>query len=89
MILTISYSGTKMCLQTVRSYTKAIKYGSKYIYQTVPRLLTLWLDLGEDEKIYGSDTYVKINQEVKRVCDSVPAYKVRPLYSSRPVTRYS
>lgn len=65
-----------MCLQTVRSYTKAMKYGSKYIYQTVPRLLTLWLDLGEDENIAKNETYAKINQEVKRVCDSVPAYKV-------------
>lgn len=66
-----------MCLQTVRSYTKAMKYGSKYIYQTVPRLLTLWLDLGEDEDVAKNDTYTKINQEVKRVCDSVPAYKVK------------
>lgn len=65
-----------MCLQTVRSYTKAMKYGSKYIYQTVPRLLTLWLDLGEDEVIAKTDTFTKINLEVKRVCDSVPAYKV-------------
>lgn len=68
-----------MCLQTVKAYTKAMKYGSKYIYQTVPRLLTLWLDLGEDDTISKMEIYTKINQEVKRVSDSIPAYKVSPL----------
>ena len=27
---------------------KALIHGSKYIYQTLPRLLTLWMDLGEE-----------------------------------------
>ena len=29
-----------------RNYGKALTYGTRYIYQTLPRLLTLWLDLG-------------------------------------------
>lgn len=32
---------------TVRAYVTAIRLGSKYAYQTIPRILTIWLDLGE------------------------------------------
>jgi serine/threonine-protein kinase ATR len=31
----------------VENYCKALKYGTKHIYQMLPRLLTIWLDLGE------------------------------------------
>lgn len=30
-----------------QSYLRALAFGTKYIFQTMPRLLTLWLDLGE------------------------------------------
>ncbi|KAF2086780.1 putative phosphatidylinositol 3 and 4-kinase [Saccharata proteae CBS 121410] len=30
----------------ISSYLRSLSYGSKYLYQTVPKLLTLWLDLG-------------------------------------------
>lgn len=30
----------------IESYLRALSYGTKYIYQTLPRILTLWLDLG-------------------------------------------
>ena len=30
----------------VDNYGRSLQYGAKYIYQTMPRLLTLWLDLG-------------------------------------------
>lgn len=30
-----------------QSYLRALMFGTKYIFQTMPRLLTLWLDLGE------------------------------------------
>ena len=32
---------------TVKAYVTAIRLGSKYAYQTIPRILTLWLDMGE------------------------------------------
>eukprot|EP00854_Cymbomonas_tetramitiformis_P001078 gene1078-1627_t len=34
-------------LQTVRHYGMSLKYGHKHIYQSLPRMLTLWLDFGE------------------------------------------
>jgi serine/threonine-protein kinase ATR len=37
-----------MNLYTARSYVTAIRLGSKYAYQTIPRILTIWLDMGEE-----------------------------------------
>ncbi|EMD40504.1 hypothetical protein CERSUDRAFT_44292 [Gelatoporia subvermispora B] len=67
--------GMKMNLQTVRCFIKAIKHGTKYIYQTVPRLLTIWLDIGENPTLASTDMYRRINQEVARALKSVPVYK--------------
>ncbi|TCD67266.1 serine/threonine-protein kinase M1 [Steccherinum ochraceum] len=67
--------GTRMNLQTVRCYGKAIRFGSKYIYQTVPRLLTLWLDMGEHKEISQTDIYSRINKELAKVIQTVPTYK--------------
>ena len=43
-----SYSAQAIALlsQTCKNYGKALLYGTKYIYQTLPRMLTLWLDFG-------------------------------------------
>lgn len=30
----------------IQNYLRSLGYGAKYIYQTLPRILTLWLDLG-------------------------------------------
>ncbi|KAK0105320.1 serine/threonine-protein kinase M1 [Cadophora gregata f. sp. sojae] len=43
----------------IENYFRALSYGTKYIYQTLPRILTLWLDLGTQvqqpvEAKYGS-----------------------------------
>lgn len=32
----------------IENYLRSIAFGAKYIYQTMPRVLTLWLDLGAD-----------------------------------------
>lgn len=68
-----------MNLQTVRCYGKAIRYGSKYIYQTVPRLLTLWLDMGEDATVADTEIFQRVNKEVAKAIQSVPTYKVDQL----------
>ncbi|KZT62935.1 hypothetical protein CALCODRAFT_425546, partial [Calocera cornea HHB12733] len=36
---------------TCKAYGKALSYGSKYIYQTMPRMLSLWLDLADQEGV--------------------------------------
>ena len=70
-----------MNLNTIRFYSKAIKAGSKYVYQTVPRLLTLWLDLGEDDPDLKMESNQKINQEVSKAIEAIPTYKVRFSFS--------
>jgi serine/threonine-protein kinase ATR len=70
----------RMNLYTVRSYAKAIRFGSKYIYQTVPRLLTIWLDLGEDKRTASTELFRKLNDGVARAIKEAPVYKVRFFY---------
>jgi len=67
----------RMNLNTVRSFAKAIRYGSKYVYQTVPRLLTIWLDLGENPNTAGTDVFKKLNDVVAKAIQDAPVYKVR------------
>ena len=69
-----------MNLYTVRCYAKAIRFGSKYVYQTVPRLLTIWLDLGEDSKTAGTDVFKKLNDVVAKAIKEAPVYKVNFLH---------
>jgi len=68
--------GLRMRLATVRCFTKAMKYGNKFIYQTVPRLLTIWLDMGEDPIVRSDECYTKITAEISRAIVGVPAFKV-------------
>ena len=70
-------SGLRMRLATVRCFTKAMKYGNKFVYQTVPRLLTIWLDMGEDPTVRSDECFTKITAEISRAISGVPASKVR------------
>ena len=65
-----------MRLATIRCFTKAMKYGNKFIYQTVPRLLTIWLDMGEDPAVRSDECFTKITAEISRAINGVPAFKV-------------
>ncbi|KAJ7771049.1 hypothetical protein DFH07DRAFT_734832 [Mycena maculata] len=67
--------GMRMNASTVKSFSRAIKHGSKYVYQTVPRLLTIWLDLGEDRKMSGQETFKKLNEGVAKIIKDAPVYK--------------
>jgi hypothetical protein len=73
----IRFRGLKMNLYTVRFFAKAIKFGSKYVYQTVPRLLTIWLDLGENGTLAGNEAFKKLNEAVAKAIKETPIYKVR------------
>lgn len=73
--LILKRRGTKMNLFTVRYFAKAIVYGSKYVYQTVPRLLTIWLDMGENIPA-NAETFKKLNSTVATAIRNAPAYKV-------------
>lgn len=66
-----------MNTHTVKDYLKAMMHGSKYVYQAIPRILTLWLDGGENPKIASHAFYAKINSGVSTAIDSIPVYKAR------------
>lgn len=65
-----------MNLHTVKCFAKAIIHGSKYVYQTVPRLLTIWLDMGENAVTVNVETFKKLNGTVANAIKLAPAYKV-------------
>ena len=79
-------SGNRMNMTTIRCYSKAIQLGSKYIYLTVPRVLTLWLDLGAQDN--PDEEIVKAASKcVWRSFKASPRYKVRDLLFV-PISRH-
>lgn len=55
----------------VENYLRSLAFGTKYIYQSLPKLLTLWLDLGADtEQIldpkYGNDDTFRAHTMAQR-----------------------
>jgi len=69
-----------MNMYTIRSFSRAILHGSKFVYQTVPRMLTIWLDLGEDKNLCLHDPFRKMTADISRAMKDAPVYKVRLLY---------
>ncbi|KAL8729547.1 MAG: hypothetical protein Q9166_004627 [cf. Caloplaca sp. 2 TL-2023] len=52
----------EMAKLVVENYIRSLAYGAKYIHQTLPRALTLWLELGVDaeqplESRHGTDEF--------------------------------
>lgn len=72
----------------IENFIRSVVYGTKYYYQTIPKILTLWLDLGmdvfhnsprttKDKEFHDYKTnYLEaINRHIKRYTnDRVPAY---------------
>lgn len=62
----------------VENYLRSLPFGSKYLYQTLPRLITLWLELGSQinqplEAKFGhsKDFVVKVNTARKQNLDAL------------------
>ncbi|KAI9206311.1 uncharacterized protein BJ171DRAFT_28115 [Polychytrium aggregatum] len=66
-----------------RYYGRALMCGTKFIYQTLPRLLTLWLDYGEQSRARdGSEmarsfeaTISNLNKVIQELHMALPAYQ--------------
>ena len=63
-------------MYTVRAFSKAVMHGSKFVYQTVPRLLTIWLDLGESKVTAQHETFKKMTDNIAKSIRDAPVYKV-------------
>jgi hypothetical protein len=68
----------RLLLQVVRAYVKAIQLGSKYIYQIVPRLLTIWLDLGQTPEKTTDDLLRSVLREMSGLGQNSVSIRVRP-----------
>lgn len=65
-----------MNLNTIKCFGEAITHGDKYIYETLPRLLTLWLDMGENRKdIPDHKPTRRATAFVSKITNTVPTYK--------------
>lgn len=38
-------------VQTVKLFSRSLELGTKFIYQAMPRMLTIWLEAGEDPEV--------------------------------------
>ncbi|XP_077988664.1 serine/threonine-protein kinase ATR-like [Glandiceps talaboti] len=82
----------EIVLYVVKHFGHSLQYGNQYIYQSMPRLLTLWLDFGakvsEQEKSKKSDKYVSIktvlihlNKMIADQCDKLAPYQYLTAFS--------
>src|SRR5882757_8291957 len=53
----------------VENYLRSLSFGTKYVYQTLPRLLTLWLDLGTQVNQPLDPKYGNSRELIKKVGD--------------------
>ncbi|KAG8631884.1 hypothetical protein KVT40_001024 [Elsinoe batatas] len=69
----------------IENYLRSVPFGSKYWYQTIPKLITLWLDLGMDcltkPRELSQDMFDRRNKflahthsQLKKYYDRVPRY---------------
>uniref|UniRef100_A0A3P8SXK1 Serine/threonine-protein kinase ATR n=1 Tax=Amphiprion percula TaxID=161767 RepID=A0A3P8SXK1_AMPPE len=74
----------------VTYFGKALQFGNQYIYQAMPRMLSLWLDFGakvcECEKAGRADRQMrqelaKINTVVSEHCDNLAPYQFLTAFS--------
>lgn len=49
--------------QIVINYTRALIYGSKYVYETLPKVLQLWLDFAESTSTNTGGSKLKQNRD--------------------------
>ncbi|KAJ3131138.1 hypothetical protein HK100_006742 [Physocladia obscura] len=71
--------------QICKNYSIALTFGTRYIYQTLPRLMTLWLDAGsalirkpEPTDSKASTAFSQVNKLIKRLIEKIPAYQFLP-----------
>jgi len=58
----------------LEAYLNSLKFGHKYIWQSLPRALSIWLSLTADEK--SSRVHTKVNHMVKRAFQTFDLFKI-------------
>lgn len=76
-----------------QSYSEALRYGTKYIYQALPRMLTIWLDMAENKDLIAFCTqktgdppqkivnlnrvFTEINTLMRKNVQKLPTFEAR------------
>jgi serine/threonine-protein kinase ATR len=73
----------------IENYVRSVVYGTKYYYQTIPKVLTLWLDLGMDVANNGPKTAKEreVFELKTRILDMINRYIKR--YTNERITAYA
>ena len=77
--------GGEMTKLVIENLLRSLPFGNKYWHQTVPKILTLWLDLGmqtltkaarEDQAVFErrAASLQVVNRQLQKYFDRVPAY---------------
>ncbi|KAF2398341.1 hypothetical protein EJ06DRAFT_538889 [Trichodelitschia bisporula] len=81
-----SYRTGDVTKLVIENYVRSMTFGAKYYYQTVPKMLTLWLDFGMEvhlaERLRNPDNYtrakikrlVTIHKQIKKYADRLTGY---------------
>ncbi|KPJ15649.1 Serine/threonine-protein kinase ATR [Papilio machaon] len=62
-------------IQALNSYGKALQYGHKYLYQSMPRMLSIWLDMEVTSADTGIHTVLaQMTEIIKTYSERLPIY---------------
>lgn len=76
----------------IGNYFRALHFGTKYLYQTLPRILTLWLEMAaqfdkapEGKQSISRDLFRRRNEELNKLHDTIDKWVARlPAYVFYP-----
>ena len=84
--LVFNSSTANLAYLVCKQYGKSLAYGTKYLYQSLPRMLTLWLDLGTavfniENEYQSSPETEKIKEKLTQTTNMIKKYTSRlPAY---------
>ncbi|XP_022227139.2 serine/threonine-protein kinase ATR [Drosophila obscura] len=65
-----SHESDELLLQIMLNYAKSLRYGSEHVYQSMPRLISLWLDTAESAT--NPELVKKMNDLLSNCCSVLP-----------------
>ncbi|XP_017006406.3 serine/threonine-protein kinase ATR [Drosophila takahashii] len=68
-----------MLINVMVNYAKSLRYGSEHVYQSMPRLISLWLDTTEN--CTNSEQVKKMNDLLTNCCTALPTAIFYTVYS--------
>ncbi|XP_034652037.1 serine/threonine-protein kinase ATR [Drosophila subobscura] len=65
-----SHESDELLLQIMLNYAKSLRYGREHVYQSMPRLISLWLDTAESST--NPELVKKMNDLLGNCCTALP-----------------